>query len=133
MSMRGLRGDTLQASRILADTHIRKSHCLNISANTDMSEPTTPPELAALQQAVDGLLFPSETDASLTPFFWPQDESALKEATTAPDQLAKLAGFSADIPIKSVKLETFFHPVTREEEWHNAEEKAQVEKFKRLM
>jgi hypothetical protein len=94
-----------------------------------MSNSIAPPAIETLKHATDGLLFPSETDAPLEPFFWPHDD----DSKLTPETLAPLAGVAADTPVKSVKLETFFRPATKEEEWHNDEEKAQVARFQELV
>src|SRR5690606_33126609 len=87
------------------------------------------PILEVLHRAADGLLFPSETDAPLVPFFWPDE----RPSTPTPGLLREKAGVAPDAKIKSVRLETFFRPATREEEWHNAEEKAEVARFRELV
>ena len=92
-----------------------------------MSE--TPLSLAALQQAADGLLFLSETDAPLTPFFWPNSTG---EKLTTP-HFEKLAKTPKDASIKIVKLDSLFRNATKSEDWHNDEEKAQVARFKQLV
>jgi hypothetical protein len=94
-----------------------------------MSNSIAAPAIETLKHATDGLLFPSETDAPLEPFFWPHDD----DSKLTPETLAPLAGVAADTPVKSVKLETFFRPATKEEEWHNDEEKAQVARFQELV
>ena len=94
-----------------------------------MSNSIAPPAIETLKHATDGLLFPSETDAPLEPFFWPHDD----DSKLTPETLAPMAGVAADTPVKSVKLETFFRPATKEEEWHNDEEKAQVARFQELV
>jgi len=64
--------------------------------------------LPPLQGAGAGLLFPSETDAPLTPFFWPATDSAPLTLQTLPP----LAGVTVDVPIEIVKLAAFFGPAT---------------------
>jgi hypothetical protein len=90
-----------------------------------MSDSIAHPVIETLKQAADGLLFPSETDAPLEPFFWPYDDRSTLNA----EVVASLAGVGADTTIKSTRLETFFRPATKEEEWHNEEEKAQAARF----
>lgn len=92
----------------------------------DVSQQET---LQILRQASEGLLFPSETDAPFEVFFW-DDEKA---AELTPDTIAALAGASSGTPVKTAKLETFFRPAVKEEDWHNEEEKAEVERFKALL
>ena len=91
-----------------------------------MSDQKSSPQLETLPQAAQGLLFISETDAPLVPLFWPDATDG--EFTS--DRLSELAGLAHDQPIKSIKLESFFRPATKAEEWHDDEEKAEVEKFK---
>lgn len=81
-----------------------------------------------LNAACDGLIFLSETDAPLTPFFWPAQSE-----TPTPDALLKLAQLPADSQVKTTRFETFFAASTREETWQNAEEKAEVARFKNLV
>lgn len=86
------------------------------------------PVLEALQNAAHGLLFPSETDAPIEPFFWPEP------APVTPS--AELVASHAEIEANAVKtqsLVTFFKPTLAEEEWHNAQEKAEVKRFQALL
>lgn len=89
--------------------------------NTDVVE--------KLQKATADLLFPSETDAPLEPFFWPSPHT---ESVTA-GILAPLANLKDDATIKTTRLDTFFRPATKEEDWHNTEERAQVQRFQELV
>lgn len=101
-----------------------------VTTARDVSPKGAPsPALGPLQEAAAGLLFPSETDAPLVPFFWPAEPAD----TLTPARVAELAGAAADAPVQSVKLETFFRPVTKEEDWHNDEEQAQVQRFRELV
>lgn len=84
--------------------------------------------LEALQSAAQGLLFPSETDAPLEPFFWPEP------APVTPS--VELVASHAEVEAKAIKtqsLTTFFKPTLAEEEWHNAQEKAEVKRFQALL
>jgi hypothetical protein len=89
-----------------------------------MSEPTP---LETLTKAVEGLTFPSETDAPFTPFFWEEasDSAPTKEIVAAHSN--KEAG---DITSKS--LAALFKPLVQEEEWHNEAEKAEVRRYAEL-
>lgn len=88
-----------------------------------------PPAVDVLERAAVGLLFPSETDAPFTAFFWPDAEAGVP----TPARVIELAGLSSDQPIKSVKLETFFRAAIKEEDWHNDEEKAETLRFQELV
>jgi hypothetical protein len=86
------------------------------------------PVVEALTSASKGLLFPSETDAPFEAFVWPGQEGK-------PDKVRVLAvaGLPADTPVKVKSLATFFADVTEEQDWHDDEEKAEVQKFRQLV
>lgn len=86
--------------------------------------------VATLRQASDGLLFISETDAPLVPFFWPDENNG---AEMTPERLRELANVPEDAPIKSSSIATFFKPATKAEDWHNDDEKAEVARFQALV
>lgn len=94
-----------------------------------MSDSTPNPAVQTLQDAAQGLLFPSETDAPLLPFFWPQ----AAPAAPTPELVAQQTKVPADAPIKSQSIARFFAPATKEEEWHNDEEREQVRRFRHLL
>lgn len=87
------------------------------------------PELQPLCDAAEGLLMPSESDAPFTPFFWPDT----KVNELSPEQIKEFSDAPADAEVASVSVASFFRDVTTTEEWHNAEEAAQVQKFKTLV
>jgi hypothetical protein len=84
--------------------------------------------LAALKKASEGLLYPSETDAPFEAFEWPGE-------TGKPDKarVAELAGVAPGTPVKVKGVDAFFKDATTEQDWHNDEEKAQVQRFKQLV
>jgi hypothetical protein len=83
---------------------------------------------AALKQASAGLLFPSETDAPFEAVEWPGEQAKPDKA-----RVLELAGAAPGTPVKVKSLAAFFKDATQEEDWHNDEEKAQVQKFKQLV
>jgi hypothetical protein len=85
--------------------------------------------LDVLAKAAAGLLFLSETDAPLVPFFWPSED----DAALTPARLLELAKAKPDAPVKTATLAHFFRNAIKEKSWHNEEEKAEVEKFKSLV
>ena len=85
------------------------------------------PVLEALQKAAEGLLFPSEIDAPLVPFFWP--EPVPPEA----GRLIERAEMPEGTSVKRVSLAAFFRSAVKEEDWHNDEERAEVKKFQALI
>lgn len=96
------------------------------SANESTSEHAV---LEALRNAAEGLLFQSETDAPLLPFFWPDDHA---DALT-PECVLQLTQVPEGAPVKVVTLAAFFRAATKEQAWHNEQEKAEVEKCKALV
>jgi hypothetical protein len=45
----------------------------------------------------------------------------------------ELAGLPGDTPVRTKGLDAFFRDATKEESWHDDQEKAQVERFKQLV
>ncbi len=88
--------------------------------------------LDLLQKATEGLLFQSETDAPLVPFFWPEAGAATVYPLSS-TRVLTLSGTNPETPIKTTTLATFFRNATKEESWHGAEERADVNKFKMLI
>ncbi|HEX8551822.1 MAG TPA: nuclease A inhibitor family protein [Abditibacteriaceae bacterium] len=82
-----------------------------------------------LESACQGLLYPSDTDAPFEPFFWPEEDPG----PLTPQELTRLAGVAAETPVKTVRVETLFRPVTKQEEWHNDAEKMQIKSFENLL
>jgi hypothetical protein len=79
--------------------------------------------LHALESATQELLYISETDASLVPFFWPG------EAPLTPEVVKEKAALHAEAPLEEQTIDEFFEPVTTVEEWMNDEEKAEAARF----
>lgn len=84
--------------------------------------------LEALRQVAQGLLFPSETDAPIEPFFWPDEAPKTPSVEVVAKRLKE-----SPSAIKTQSLATFFKPTLAEEEWHNAQEKAEVKRFQALL
>ena len=82
----------------------------------------------ALKKASAGLLFPSETDAPFEPFEWPGEQGKPDKA-----RVLELAKLPAGTRVKTKSVDAFFKEVTKEEDWHDDEEKAQVQKFQQLV
>jgi hypothetical protein len=90
---------------------------------------TTTPELQPLCDAAEGLLMQSESDAPFVPCFWPD----VKTDELLPERVREFLGAPADAKIELVSVQSFFRNATTEEDWHNAEEAATVQKFKTLV
>ena len=83
---------------------------------------------ATLKKASEGLQFPSETDAPFEAFEWPGEQGKPAKA-----RVLELAGSQASTPVKTKSLDAFFKDATEEQDWQDAEEKAEVQKFKQLV
>jgi hypothetical protein len=84
--------------------------------------------LGTLKKASQGLLFPSETDASFEAFEWPGEQGKPDKA-----RVLELAALPAKTPVKTRSLDAFFRDVTTEQDWHDEQEKAEVQKFRQLV
>ena len=84
--------------------------------------------VGTLKEASQGLLFPSETDAPFEAFAWPNAEGKPNKA-----RVLELAGLPPGTPVKVQGLDSFFKDVTEEQDWHDAEEKQEVQRFKQLV
>jgi hypothetical protein len=80
-----------------------------------------------LQQATDGLLWPSETDAGFEVVTWPD----LDQITT--ESLRDRLNLDPETPILCQDFHRFFQPVTQEQAWHNSEERAERERYQALV
>lgn len=88
-----------------------------------------PPVITELQKAAAGLSFQSESDYPVEPFLWEGEGlSALTEA-----RLLRLTSHPPGTPVKGVSVESFFRPATEEQDWHNAQERKTVVRFKELV
>ena len=79
-----------------------------------------------LEQAINGLLFPSETDAPLHVFVW--------RATVPFSAHALLdhAGYDPATPLQTTDLRRFFRPVTTPRAWYGDEEQKRMRRFRAL-
>jgi hypothetical protein len=82
----------------------------------------------ALKKASKGLLFRSETDAPFEAFEWQGQEGKPDKA-----RVLELAGLPANTPVQTKNLDTFFKDATKEQDWMEDQEKAEVERFKQLV
>lgn len=89
-----------------------------------------PSTLRALQAAVKGLLYPSESDKPIKAFVWKPEVT--KGATTAEDAISAVTG-ADKTKLKGASLAKFFEPMVTEQAWHGEEEKATVDKAKALV
>lgn len=81
----------------------------------------------ALGRAAAGLLFPSESDAPLTPYRW----AGAGEPT--PAALREALALAPETPVETVTARDFFAGVTEAPEGASAEERAQAARFHALV
>lgn len=79
-----------------------------------------------LATACDGLIYVSEMDADVTPFYGSSAETVTGETIL---QQAKLPG---DSPISGLSLDAFFGRLTEIRDWYGATEKLRAKKFSEL-
>jgi hypothetical protein len=87
----------------------------------------TDPIAAQLQEASNGLLFLSETDA---PF---EVISCQIQGELTPAKLLQLMNHPPDAPVEVVSVDEFFAIATQEEDWHDKEERETVKRFQSLV
>jgi len=85
--------------------------------------------LAVLQNAVEGLLYMSESDEPFQVVHLRGDSpGGLKTA-----QVLALCGRKRGAPVKSVAPAEFFKDLVQEQDWHGKEEKATVRRYRDLL
>jgi hypothetical protein len=84
--------------------------------------------LTTLKEAGKGILFRSDTDAPFEAFAWPDGQGKPDKA-----RVLELAGLPPTTAVRTKSLEAFFDEATLEEDWHDEEEKQEVEKNKQLV
>ena len=84
--------------------------------------------LQDLQKAIKGLLYTSESDSPFDVVHWAKQEPMLTER-----DLRSLAGKSPDAHVEEVGLDEFFHDLTQDQEWHDADDKKTVERYRTLL
>jgi hypothetical protein len=92
-------------------------------------EPETASVIDRLKAATQGLLFTSEADYPIEPFVLEN----VGDGPLTPQKLLQATGHPPDTPVRVLSLTDFFQPVTQEQDWHNAEERATVQRFRQLV
>ncbi|MEP6490687.1 nuclease A inhibitor family protein [Microcoleus vaginatus GB2-A3] len=80
-----------------------------------------------LQQASEGLLFGSETDAPFEVIHWQTQEQL------TPAKLLQLTEHPPDAPVELRTVDEFLAIATQEEDWHDEEERETVKRFQNLV
>jgi hypothetical protein len=88
---------------------------------------STAAAVAALKEASKGLSYQSESDVPFTTFTWKGAGDRLSE-----EEVLRRARKPPKTPVEEVSVADFFKDLTAEHDWHGAEEKAAVEKYRQL-
>ena len=84
--------------------------------------------LQTLTAATNDLLYTSETDSPFGVVHW-TNRTTIRSSS----DLLSLIGNSSGLRVEDVGLEEFFHDLTQDQEWHDADGKKTVEKFRSLL
>jgi hypothetical protein len=79
-----------------------------------------------LEQALGGLLYPSETDAPVKTFVWSGETPFSQQALLAH------RGDDEKTPVRTISLAQFFDPVTTPQAWHEEAERERTTRFAAL-
>lgn len=80
-----------------------------------------------LQQAIQGLLYTSETDAPFEIIHWPDGTTGLDAK-----RVLQLSGHKPKDPVRITSMDDFFKPLTDFQAWFGKEEKETAQKFRKL-
>lgn len=80
-----------------------------------------------LEQAIQGLLYMSETDAPFEIIHWPDGTASLDAK-----QVLRLSGHKPKDPVRITSVDDFFKPLTDYQAWFGAAEKETAQKYRNL-
>ena len=83
--------------------------------------------LSELAAAVDGLLYPSETDAPFDVVRWPGDGTPIEIG-----RLRELSGHASGSPAEVISLDRLFEDLVTPQPWHGEAEKATLARYANL-
>jgi hypothetical protein len=84
--------------------------------------------LLELKAAIKGLLYMSKTDSPFEIVHWEKRDTIRSSA-----DLLSVIGQSSGMPVENVGLGEFFHDLIQDNDWHDAEAKKAVEKYRHLL
>ncbi len=94
-----------------------------------MTSKPAPPLLDTLGKATFGLLFPSESDAPLTPYTFPGP----KGAEPTPEALLLAEHLPRDTPVETITVADLFDPFAKLDEDASDEDKAEAARYRCLI
>lgn len=83
--------------------------------------------VAALEQAVSGLLYSSESDAPFEVFVWPDGPDSV-----TPEVVLARTNHPPGTPIAGQPVDDFFRGLTQDKGWYGAEERATGQRYREL-
>lgn len=83
--------------------------------------------MQVLQAAIAGVTWQSESEAAFEVISWQES------GTLTPQQLLTLTHHPQDAPVRVETLDSFFAGAVQEWDWHGAEERAIVAKYRHLL
>ena len=90
---------------------------------------TKPDLLEQIKETTDGLMYMSESDYPLEPFYMEgKDKKSINEK-----DILKMTRHAPNTPVESFDFDNFFLNATQEQSWHSAEEKQSVKQYKKLV
>ncbi len=81
----------------------------------------------ALQRAVQGLLYTSESDAPFAVIQWPDCPAPL-----TPEEVLTRAGREPNAPVTQQSMEAFFQPLTADQAWYGEKDRAAAQRYRQL-
>ena len=84
--------------------------------------------LPELRAAIEGLFYMSKTDAPFEIVHWDRRDTILSSA-----DLLTFIGQSSGMQVENVGLGEFFHDLIQDYDWHDAEAKKTVNKYRHLL
>jgi len=87
------------------------------------------PLFETLKRATSGLLFPSESDAELTPYHFPGPAGT--EPT--PEALLRLEHLPSDTPVETITVADLFDPFQHADEGASEQDRAEADRYRALV
>lgn len=84
--------------------------------------------IAALQQAVAGLLYSTESDEPWEVFQWPACPSPV-----TPEEVLTRSGHPAGTAVTQQSVEDFFRNLTQDKDWYGEEERKVMQRYRDLL
>lgn len=98
----------------------------------DQSKPEEKNFSQQIGEATKDLLYSSETDAGFETVNWTSETGAEAFSGIDAAQMLRLAGKTAETPIREIAFGDFFRWLSAEQDWYGDEEKETAQRYKKL-